>query len=87
MFFSQNLMKHRRKEIFLYCGNWSNILLINIISPVFLQASDKMFLDNRIMEWIGSERTLRIIQFQVPCNGQEHLPPDQLLKSPHPTWP
>ena len=35
----------------------------------------------RILEWFGSEGTLSITQFQLPCHGQRPLPPAQGAQS------
>jgi len=34
------------------------------------------------MEGFGLEGTLKITQFQPPCHGQGHIPPDQGALSP-----
>lgn len=34
-----------------------------------------------IIEWFGLEGTLKIIKFQPPFHGQEHLPLDQVVQS------
>jgi len=41
--------------------------------------SDQM---KRIIEWFKLEGTLKIIQFQLPCHGQGHLPLEQVAQSP-----
>ena len=37
--------------------------------------------NHRIMEWFGSEGTLKTIWFQPPCHQQGHLPPAQVAQS------
>jgi len=36
---------------------------------------------HRITEWPGLKRTTMIIEFQPPCHGQGHQPPDQAAQS------
>jgi len=36
---------------------------------------------HRIIEWPGLKRTIKVIQFQPPCHGQGHQPPDQAAQS------
>jgi len=36
---------------------------------------------HRIIEWFGLEGTLKIIEFQPPCQEQGHLPPNQVAQS------
>lgn len=36
---------------------------------------------HRIIKWVGLEETWKIIQFQLPCHGQGHLPLDQAAQS------
>ena len=38
-------------------------------------------LNHRIIEWPGLKRTTVIIEFQPPCYGQGHQPPDQAAQS------
>ena len=35
-----------------------------------------------ITEWFGLDGALQVTQFQPPCHGQGHLPPDQVAPSP-----
>jgi len=37
---------------------------------------------HRIIEWFELEGTLKVIQFQCPCNRWAHLPLDQVAQSP-----
>jgi len=41
----------------------------------------RALIDCRILEWLGMEGTSKIIQFQPPCHGKAHQPPDQAAQS------
>lgn len=79
------LLKHIKQIESIYHSCTANViaLIINPQTPLYMLLFFFFFYFkslriSEITEWLGLERTLKIVQFQPSCQGQGCQPPDRL---------